>query len=161
MKGKTLMVDYQKCVGCGSCEMMCSLVHDGVCAPSQSRIRVVRYERMGYYVPLTCAMCEKPVCVRVCPAGAMIKDRQTGMVNIEQDRCIGCLQCVQACPFGNVNFNSLQGSIFKCDRCGGDPQCVRACWTGALTYEPLNITLGQKRRAAGEKTLSNLGEARP
>jgi Fe-S-cluster-containing dehydrogenase component len=148
---KVLMIDYHKCVGCKNCEMICSLVHEGICAPSLSRIRVAKDERAGWNVPVTCAMCEKPLCVLVCPVGAASRNQATGLVTIDEQKCIGCRQCVQACPFSHVNFNPARGAAFKCDRCSGDPQCVKYCWTGALTYEPMEIALNQKRQAAAQK----------
>ena len=150
-----LTVDYHKCVGCKTCEMVCSLLHEGVCSPSMARISIARNERDGWNVPVICEMCEKPVCLTVCPAGAISKNPETGVVSIDEKRCIGCLMCVQSCPFGHVNFNSLKGVAFKCDRCGGDPQCVKFCWTGALTFEPLEIVLCRKRQEAAGKAVSS------
>jgi len=154
LDSQLVVVDYRKCVGCGSCEMICSLVHEGICAPSLSRIRVVRYERLGWNVPVTCAMCEKPVCASVCPVGAVVRNRETGLVLIEAGRCIGCRQCVQACPFGHAGFNPVQGVAFKCDLCEGDPQCVKFCWTGALSFVPLETAVGVRRRESAQKIIS-------
>lgn len=151
---KTLLIDYHRCVGCRNCEMICSLVHEGVCSPSLARIRVTRDERAGWNVPLGCSMCEKPMCVMVCPVGAAQRDENTGMVLIDESRCIGCLQCIQACPFGHANFNPGQGVAFKCDLCGGDPQCVKFCWTGAITYETVDLELERRREDIARRTIN-------
>lgn len=150
---KMLMIDYNKCVGCKTCEIICSLVHEGVCAPSLSRIRVVKDERAGWNVPVSCAMCEKPLCVTVCPVGASFR-QENGLVIIDEHRCIGCRQCVQACPFGHANFNSQKGVAFKCDRCNGDPQCAKFCWTGAISFETLELSLSQRRQETAERLAS-------
>ncbi|PKM76063.1 MAG: electron transporter [Firmicutes bacterium HGW-Firmicutes-15] len=146
-----LVIDYNKCVGCKTCEMICSLVHEGVCAQNLSRIRIAKNERAGWNVPISCAMCEKPMCVSVCPVAAMIRNRETGLVTVDEQRCIGCRQCVQACPFGHANFNPLKGLAFKCDQCDGDPQCAKFCWTGAITFEPIELSLIQRRQDTAEK----------
>jgi Fe-S-cluster-containing dehydrogenase component len=84
----------------------------------------------------------------------MFKHRDTGLVTVDEQRCIGCRQCVQACPFGHANFNSLKGIAFKCDQCNGEPQCANVCWTGAITYETLDIALTQRRLEKAEKMAS-------
>jgi len=41
---KVLMIDYEKCTGCRLCELVCSVMHDGVSNPARSRIKVMRRE---------------------------------------------------------------------------------------------------------------------
>ncbi|MGE5397019.1 MAG: 4Fe-4S dicluster domain-containing protein [Chitinophagales bacterium] len=153
MENRTFYIDYHKCVGCGTCEMVCSLTHENVCSPNLSRIRVVRYRREGLNVPVTCAFCEKPPCISICPVGAISKNKENSDVSIKTDICIGCRQCVQACPFGHMNFNFPKGIAFKCDRCGGDPQCVKFCWTGAIEYGPPDIPWEQKRESFTDQVI--------
>ncbi len=152
---KLIFIDHQKCVGCATCEMVCSLVHEGICLPSLSRIRVVRYPTRALNVPITCAFCEFPPCASVCPSGAISKNGGNGDVSINSLLCIGCRQCVQACPFGHANFNYTKGTAFKCDLCGGNPQCVEYCWTEALQYLPLERALGEKREAVARNLLEH------
>jgi len=143
---KVLLIENDKCVGCKNCEMICSLVHEGRCASSLSRIRVAKDERAGWNVPISCAMCEEPICVAVCPSGACSREPHTGIIIIDDASCIGCRQCVTACPFGHANFDPLKKTAFKCDLCQGDPQCAKWCWTGAITFGPLEEWLDQKRQ---------------
>ena len=152
---KVLMFNYHKCVGCKNCEMICSLVHEGICSSALSRIRVAKDERAGWNVPISCAMCEKPACVSVCPVGACSRDRDTDLVIIDEQKCIGCRQCVQACPFSHANFNPIKKVAFKCDQCGGEPQCAKYCWTGAITYEPLEVVLNYRRQQTAQKIASD------
>lgn len=157
MENMAFYIDYHKCVGCKTCEMVCSLVHEQACSPELSRIRVVRYRKEAYNVPITCAFCEKPPCVDICPVGAITRD-ESGDVFIKSAICIGCHQCTQACPFGHMNFNFEKGVAFKCDRCGGDPQCVRFCWTGAIQYTFPQVSLDLKRTAFSEQVVRELKE---
>jgi len=53
-------------------------------------------------------------------------DEKTGAVIIDEKKCIGCLVCVQACPFGAILVGP-GGEVLKCDLCGGDPKCVLHC----------------------------------
>lgn len=146
MDKKVIFVDYQKCVGCGTCEMVCSLVHEGRCSRTLSRIRIVRYITDGVNVPVTCSSCENPPCEQVCPSGAISKNPITGQAIINENLCIGCRQCIQACPFAHINIDLSRGKVFKCDLCGGEPRCVEFCWTEALQYAPVEEALYRRRQ---------------
>lgn len=154
-----MVIDYQKCVGCGTCEMICSLAHEGVCSPFLSRIKVVRQYKHGRHIPISCAFCEKPPCVAVCPVSAISKDSDSGFVGIDESKCIGCRQCVQACPFGHMGFNIDKGLAIKCDLCGGDPQCVKYCWTQALEYLPPLQYTAMKREKLTDRMIREADSA--
>lgn len=152
MNDRVLVIDYHKCVGCGTCQMICSLVHEGICSSDLSRIRVARFETEARFVPISCAFCEKAPCISVCPSAAIFRNNE-GAVLIDDEKCIGCRQCVQACPFGHMNFNSAKGIAYKCDLCDGDPQCVKFCWTNAIQFLPAETAAEDKRYAAAGKIM--------
>ncbi|ABO50356.1 4Fe-4S ferredoxin, iron-sulfur binding domain protein [Desulforamulus reducens MI-1] len=154
--GKVLLVNHLRCVGCGTCEVVCSLVHEGICSPVLSRIRIVRHEKKGYHIPITCASCEKAPCIEACPMEAIQKDKETGGVILHQDQCIGCKQCIQSCPFGHINFNFEKGTAFKCDLCQGDPQCVKFCWTQAISFTSLDAAIDAKRQTFADRIMKEL-----
>ena len=64
---KVLYVDHQKCTGCQLCELVCAVSHDGKSNPARSRIRVVKWEAEGLYIPMTCQQCQDAPCLNVCP----------------------------------------------------------------------------------------------
>jgi anaerobic carbon-monoxide dehydrogenase iron sulfur subunit len=134
MSQKVLVVNPQKCTGCRKCEMVCSVFHYGTSDPSRSLIRVMKWENIGFYLPVTCQNCDKPFCTEVCPAKACRRDLETGKVIIDKNKCIGCKTCIIACPFGVPFFDKALRVSVKCDFCGGDPQCVASCETGAIRY---------------------------
>ena len=148
---KVLSVDYQKCTGCRLCELVCSVSHEGVSNAARSRIRIVKWEDEGQYVPMICQQCEDAPCKNVCPVGAISRDEDYGFLKVNYDICIGCRSCVTVCPFGAMNYTMIDKKVFKCDLCGGDPQCVRFCDEKAVDFIPPDRTSQKKKRDAATR----------
>ena len=145
---KVLSIDYQKCTGCRTCEMVCSVMHDGVLNPERSRIKIMKWESEGLYIPMTCQQCQDAPCMNVCPVKAISRDEVLGRVSVDYDICIGCRSCVAVCPFGAMSFNATDRKVFKCDLCDGDPQCVRFCDVKAVEYIEGDTVSSLKKRDA-------------
>jgi Fe-S-cluster-containing dehydrogenase component len=84
--------------------------------------------------------CVDPICAQVCPADA-IKQTSEGVVQSSlKPRCIGCSNCVLACPFGVPKMNTGMSLMMKCDLCydrtsaGKKPMCASVCPSQALWY---------------------------
>ncbi len=131
---KILAIDYEKCTGCRSCELACSIKHEGVSNPSRSRIKIIKWEEEGRYVPMTCQQCKTAPCLEICPVRAISRDEDLNRLSLDYDTCIGCRMCVAVCPFGAMAFDTQTNRVRKCDFCDGDPQCVRFCDVDAVTY---------------------------
>lgn len=151
---KNLAVDYEKCTGCRLCELVCTVMHDGVSNPARSRIRIVKWEAEGQYIPVVCQQCEDAPCSKICPAGAIKRDTQIGFWQVDSSICIGCRSCVGACPFGAMNYTPIDRRVFKCDLCGGDPQCVRFCDKKAVDYIAMERMGEGSKKAAAERLRS-------
>ncbi len=134
MAKKMLAIDSEKCTGCRKCELVCSVYHTGFSDPARSRMKVLKWDHVGFYLPVSCQNCDHASCVEACPTGACRKDEKLGVAVIDKKRCIGCKTCVLACPFGVPTFDRVEGISVKCDYCGGDPQCVASCEAGAIQY---------------------------
>ena len=148
---KVLYIDYQRCTGCRTCEQVCAVKHDGVLNPMRSRIKVMKWEAEGLYVPMSCQQCQDAPCMNVCPVKAISRDDGMGCVEVDYDACIGCRSCVTVCPFGAMSFNTVDRQVFKCDLCDGDPQCVRFCDIGAVQYVDADEVAIDKKRDAAER----------
>lgn len=129
-----MLVDEKVCSGCRSCEMACSFAHQGVFSETEARIRVEKDEAAGRDIPRVCRQCGNARCVKSCPEGALSRDPATKAVRLNQDLCVRCLTCVEACPFGSIHVHPQSGFPMFCDLCGGDPACVERCATGALRF---------------------------
>ncbi len=132
-----MRVTPQRCIGCRTCELACAFSHpvEGV-GIGQSRVSTFD---MGddVFIPLLCLQCEDPACVKACPVEALVRNEETGAVEVVEERCIKCLACVPACPFGNMYPAGLREPVVKCDLCKGQPKCALFCPTRALEYLPV------------------------
>lgn len=143
-----ILVDPNKCTGCRLCELVCSVKNEGVSNPIKSRIQVVKWEEVGYYMVMVCQQCDDAACMAACPVDALWRD-ENGVVRLDKQRCIGCRLCVQACPFGAMGYNQDTGEVFKCEQCDGEPECVKFCEPQALQYvEASEANLRRRRNAA-------------
>ncbi len=96
-----MVIDLRKCIGCRACTIVCSQTNR---LPVDSWRRVVDNgisegpEKLRTFVPMSCMQCSKAPCVKVCPTGASHR-RSDGIVDIRNERCVGCGYCVVACPY--------------------------------------------------------------
>ncbi len=146
---KVLLIDHEKCTGCRLCELVCAVKHDGVSNPARSRIRVMKWEMEGLYIPVSCQHCQDAPCITGCPVGAISRNEAMNRVEVDYDICIGCRTCVSVCPFGAMNYNATDRNVVKCDLCDGDPQCARFCDVKAVVYvDGGDVSIVKKREAA-------------
>jgi len=129
---KMLVIYPKRCTTCGRCTLHCSFAHEKVNNPAKSRIHVVRYEP---YVdsPVVCWQCG--ICINSCPIEAISRNRATGAVIVDEEKCNGCGQCQLVCPIGMITMDPTRLVALKCDLCKGDPACVKGCPYNALGYE--------------------------
>ncbi len=168
---KAIIVDFDKCAGCRTCETVCSAYNqkvkingellDGLGNPDLSNIKVWHYNP-DVDVPVTCFLCADNPCIEACPIEpdpvtgrkALFRDEVFHTIQVDLDRCIGCEKCSTACreKSGGVIFpNKNTGKPEHiCTLCDGDPQCVKYCPYGALQY--LSVTADmQLRNSTPEK----------
>ncbi len=132
----TIAFHQDRCDGCDNapvCMSACAKVKSKDNNLLESRIRIVPGEN-GLYELAMCRQCGDAKCVMNCPAGALIKNGENGVIDWNSDKCVNCLLCTVGCAFGGITYESSIGHVIKCDSCDGDPACVKACPTGALEY---------------------------
>lgn len=147
-KRYAFVIDPRRCIDCRACLVACRAEWN---TPSgQTRIWVHSDGPKGQFpnlsqafTPAQCHHCEDPWCVAACPTGATFK-RDDGLVLIDEEACIGCGLCVNACPY-QARFRNLEtGKADKCSACfhrveaGEMPACVATCIGGARLFGDLN-----------------------
>ncbi len=134
MKKFSLTILKEDCCGCHSCEVACKQEHNLGVGPRL--IRVI--EKSPLFIPVYCRHCAKPPCKDACPVDAI--SRNNGIVLINEKTCIGCRECVTACPFGAMQFDDSRETASKCDLCmerineGNAPACSLICPTGCIIW---------------------------
>lgn len=149
---KTLAIYPERCAGCHSCEMICSLLHDGECNLNLSRIGIIKVNGGGTNenIPVVCRQCSDPICANACVMGAISRNESTAALVVDESLCIGCKTCVSVCPLGGVFYDYRKGCSVKCDLCNGEPECVKSCSYGAIEFVPIADWNWRQRRKGAE-----------
>ena len=134
-------LDPSRCIGCRACFHACAEceTHGG---RSMIHLEFVDRAESVQTVPVVCMHCEDPACAAACPADAIKKTADGVVQSALQSRCIGCSNCVIACPFGVPRYVEAIDQMMKCDLCydrtsvGKRPMCVTVCPSGALAFAP-------------------------
>ena len=158
-----MAIDRSRCIGCNTCAVACKVSNN---LPKDVWWNVVHTEGRDFadtskgtyggemqlsWLPVNCMHCENAVCEEVCPTGATVK-RDDGIVTVDEETCIGCKSCMEACPYdvrrlienepeyylelpiGDPAAKSHKGgTVEKCDFCAGridrgeKPACMELC----------------------------------
>jgi formate dehydrogenase iron-sulfur subunit len=154
------LVDTSTCIGCKACEVACQEWND---LPPETTVQMGTYQTL----PTTtanfwnvikfneheedgtlrwlmrkdqCMHCADPGCLTACPAPGAILQYANGIVDFNQDQCIGCGLCMSGCPFDVPKFAPQNRRVYKCTMCvdrtsvGLQPACVKACPTSCLQF---------------------------
>lgn len=172
----TKLIDVSKCTGCRGCQVACKQWNQ---LPAKQTLNRGTYQNPPDLEPNTwtmvmfqevsdetgalkwlfrktgCMHCTDASCVKVCPSGALYYTN-LGTVGLNRERCVGCKECVSACPFEIPKYDGAADKVAKCDLCLSrierdlPPACVKACPTGALQFGDKETILETAYRRAQE-----------
>ncbi len=155
------LIDVSRCIGCKACQAACMEWNDlrdeiGTCTGvydnpvdltdrSWTVMRFYEEELPGrglqwLIVKDGCMHCEDPGCLRACPAPGAVVQLANGIVDFQQEQCIGCGYCQTGCPFNVPRFSKADNKAYKCTLCsdrvavGLEPACIKTCPTQALSF---------------------------
>lgn len=155
------LIDVSKCIGCKACQVACSEwnelrdevghnhgVYDNpldLTADSWTVMRFTEHENPAGNLEWLirkdgCMHCAEPGCLKACPSPGAIVKYANGIVDFNQDLCIGCGYCITGCPFNIPRISQKDHKAYKCTLCsdrvsvGMEPACVKTCPTGAIVF---------------------------
>ena len=153
---KVFVVDTSICNGCYNCQIACKDEHCGndwtpyaKPQPDTGQFWMKMNETVRgnvpqvkmSYLPVMCQHRDDAPCMAACDVEGAITKRDDGLVIINPKACTGCMNCVDACPYGAIYYNKDLNLAQKCTGCahlldkGWEvPRCVDACPTGALMF---------------------------
>lgn len=183
---KAILYDSTRCTACRACQVACKSWNEHKAEETENwgsyenppelspetwvKMRFIELERNNklawLFARQACVHCTDASCAIVCPTGAILHTEE-GFVHIDQEWCIGCGYCVQACPFNVPHKDEHTGTARKCTACtstglnrqeeGLNPACVTTCPSGALILGDRDelVALGNQRvadlKAKGEE----------
>ncbi len=180
------LIDTTTCIGCKACEVAC-LEWNGLSFSETTfqnsyqtmpetawnywnLIKFNEQEREDGSLMLLmrkdqCMHCAEPGCLVACPADGAIVQYTNGIVDFQQDRCIGCGYCLTGCPFNIPKFSPQARKVFKCTLCvdrvsqGLEPACIKACPTSCLQFGTKDQMLQLANKRVAQLKASGFAEA--
>ena len=144
------LLDSDSCIGCHACTVACKSEHD---VPLGVNRTWVKYIETGsfpntsrHFSVMRCNQCDDAPCISICPTNALFR-ADNGVVDFNDDNCIGCKGCMNACPYDALYINPATNTAHKCNFCnhrieeGLEPSCVVVCPTHAIKVADLDDPL--------------------
>ncbi len=130
------IIDNRKCIGCHACTVACKSEHDVPLGVNRTWVKQVEKGEFPHtrrlFSVMRCNHCTDAPCVEICPVEAL-HYREDGIVDFDNERCIGCKACMQACPYDALYIDPETHTAAKCNYCahrvdvGLEPACVNVC----------------------------------
>jgi Fe-S-cluster-containing dehydrogenase component/formate-dependent nitrite reductase membrane component NrfD len=149
------LLDSDSCIGCHACTVACKSEHD---VPLGVNRTWVKYIETGsfpnvsrHFSVMRCNHCDDAPCMAICPTSALFR-APNGVVDFDDDSCIGCKACMNACPYDAIYINPATNTAHKCNFCnhrvetGLEPSCVVVCPTHAIRVADLDDPLDETTR---------------
>ena len=135
------LLDSDSCIGCHACTIACKSEHDVPLGVNRTWVKYIETGKFPdasrHFSVMRCNQCEDAPCMTICPTNALFR-ADNGVVDFQDDNCIGCKSCMNACPYDALFINPETNTAQKCNFCnhrievGLEPSCVVVCPTEAI-----------------------------
>jgi len=135
------LIDQHRCIGCHACTVACKEEHNIPVGVNRTWVKYVEKgvypDTRRHFAVLRCNHCDDAPCIEICPTVALYR-RSDGIVDFDNERCIGCKSCMQACPYDALYIDPDRNTAAKCNfdasrvEMGYKPACEVVCPTQAI-----------------------------
>jgi len=155
------VIDQNRCIGCHACTVACKEEHNIAVGVNRTWVKYIEKghypDTRRHFAVLRCNHCDDAPCIEICPTVALFR-RPDGIVDFDNERCIGCKSCMQACPYDALYIDPERNTAAKCNfdasrvDMGYKPACEVVCPTQAILSGDLDDPNSQiSKRIALEK----------
>ena len=135
------LLDSETCIGCHACTVACKSEHDIPLGVNRTWVKYIEKgefpDTARHFSVMRCNQCENAPCMDICPTSALFR-APNGVVDFDDNSCIGCKGCMNACPYDAIYINPETNTANKCNFCnhrvevGLEPSCVVVCPTHSI-----------------------------
>ena len=129
MPKKLIADEMNKCIGCLSCMLICSMIRHQDHSIKKSSIKIRTSGGLsGRFISIVCQACKKPPCADVCLTHALSESEGGGVI-LDKEKCNGCRRCETACLIHAIGYDEDEKKPIICHHCG---VCSKYCPHGCL-----------------------------
>ncbi len=157
------VIDQDRCIGCHACTVACKEEHQVPLGVFRTWVKYIEKGEFPHtsrhFGVLRCNHCDEAPCVTICPTNALYR-RSDGIIDFDNQRCIGCKSCMQACPYDALYIDPNLNTAAKCNFCAHrveaklEPACVIVCPTQAILAGDLDDPASRVSRTVATQKVS-------
>ena len=156
------LLDSETCIGCHACTVACKSEHDVPLGVNRTWVKYIETDEFPdtarHFSVMRCNQCDDAPCMEICPTSALFR-ASNGVVDFDDNNCIGCKGCMNACPYDAIYINPETNTANKCNFCnhrievGLEPSCVVVCPTHSIKVIDFDDADNDARRIVERENL--------
>jgi Fe-S-cluster-containing dehydrogenase component/formate-dependent nitrite reductase membrane component NrfD len=157
------VIDQDRCIGCHACTVACKEEHQVPLGVFRTWVKYIEKgafpDTSRYFGVMRCNHCDSAPCTTICPTHSLFR-RSNGIIDFDNQLCIGCKSCMQACPYDALYIDPNNNTAAKCNFCAHrveanlEPACVIVCPTQAIIAGDLDDAASKASRIVAEQKVS-------
>ena len=157
------VLDQDRCIGCHACTVACKEENQVPVGVFRTWVKYIEKGEFPHtsrhFGVMRCNHCDAAPCIEICPTRALFR-RSDGIVDFDNQRCIGCKSCMQACPYDALYIDPNTNTAAKCNFCAHrveanmQPACVIVCPTQAIVAGDLDDPASRVSRMVATEKVS-------